>query len=224
MELSAVLLARVFYFFESSDLNPRGAVYFPDLVRALVEKYGFQKFPQKLEEMDESKGIEFATGKIGKKTIEKVSIYTNGIAVDTRSSTKDSEEILLEALVWGTGKMGLKYRPEMLLRKAYISQVTFHSDSPLLDLCPEMDDITKRLNKIVSGNMRLESNFGPSGFRIMLDPESQRIPIAGFILERRQGAAYAENKYFSAAPLETDTHLSFLEEFEKSILARRKRN
>ena len=53
MKLSAVILARVLAYVESFDLNPRGKVYYPDIVRALAERYNFQKFPQALEEFNE---------------------------------------------------------------------------------------------------------------------------------------------------------------------------
>ncbi len=55
MQISAVITARFFAFIETYDLNPRGRGYFPEIVAALVERYGFTKFPQKAEEFDESR-------------------------------------------------------------------------------------------------------------------------------------------------------------------------
>src|ERR1700722_6994154 len=91
MQLSAVLLARVLLFVESFDLNPRGKAYYPDIVQRVVEKCGFLKFPQKVEDFDEDKGVEFLSGRWGDVTIEAMKIYRNGIAVDTRASTAESE-------------------------------------------------------------------------------------------------------------------------------------
>src|SRR5882757_9746592 len=114
MQLAAVTLARTLLFVESFDLNPRGKAYYPDIVQGLVEKCGFQKFPQKLEDFDENKGVEFLSGRWGDVTIEAVKIYGNGILLDTRVSTAESERIIGEALTWAASKFGLIYSPKMI--------------------------------------------------------------------------------------------------------------
>jgi len=66
------VLARVFFFIESVDLNPRG----PHSTQKSLgsgSSYQFQSFP-KFEDFDESKGITFEMGKIGDTTIDKVVI------------------------------------------------------------------------------------------------------------------------------------------------------
>src|SRR5580704_16954500 len=100
MKISAILLARVLAFVESYDLNPRGKTHYPDLVGGIVEKFGFLKFPVNPEDFDEKKGVEFIGGKWGDVTIEKLVIYQNGLLVDTRVSTDESERILDEGLNW----------------------------------------------------------------------------------------------------------------------------
>ena len=45
MELLSVLLARAMAWVEPVELNPRAAVFYPDLTRAIVARYEFQKFP-----------------------------------------------------------------------------------------------------------------------------------------------------------------------------------
>ena len=93
MQISAVITARFFAFIETYDLNPRGRAYFPEIVAALVGRYGFSKFPQKPEEFDESKGVVFQEGRAGDVTIRQVQIYDHAIYVDSASSTSDSEKI-----------------------------------------------------------------------------------------------------------------------------------
>lgn len=224
MQLSAVLLARVFLFVESADLNPRGVAFYPDIIRALVERYSFQKFPQKIEELDENKGVQFVLGKFGKKTIAAVTIYSHGIALDTTSSTADSESLLEEALAWGVEKLGLQYNREMVKRRAYVSQLTFFSAVPMLALNPEVEALSRKITELVSGNMKLDSIYGPSGLSFALDPESQRFPLANFTIERRQGIGYSEGKYFSNAPLPTEIHITVLEQFEQAMSAQYKKN
>ncbi len=101
MELTSILLASAMAWVEPIDLNPRGAVFYPDLTTALVSRYGFQKFPQKLEDFDESKGVTFGVGRLGDTVIEQLVIYTYGIVLDTRISTIESRRLLEEAFEWG---------------------------------------------------------------------------------------------------------------------------
>src|SRR6516225_4094068 len=107
MQLSAVILARVFAFIEPVDLNPRGRAHYPELVSAVVERYGFMKYPQVAQDFDETKGVQFEMGRDGEVTISSIQIYTQGIVVDTASSTDDSDRVLHEALLWLKAKFGM---------------------------------------------------------------------------------------------------------------------
>src|SRR6266404_4209940 len=107
MELASILLARAMAWVEPAELNPKGAVFYPDLVKAIVARYDFQKFPQKLEDFDEGKGVTFAGGRLGKTVIEQLIIYTYGIVLDTRVSTQESQRLLEEAFEWGSKELGL---------------------------------------------------------------------------------------------------------------------
>jgi hypothetical protein len=217
MQLSSVHLARAFLFLESNDLNPRGATFLPDIIRALAERYRFQKVPGKMDELDENKGVEFVLGYSGNTTIDKAVLYAKGIALDTRATTQESEAILEEILTWASEKFGLHYRREMVLRRGYVSNLAFYSDVPLLSVNPILDDFAERVGKIVSGNLKLDCRYEPSTVMISMDPESQRVPASPFSIERRVGTAFSEGKYFSAAPVHTDVHIKLVEEYERSV-------
>lgn len=221
MKLSAVQLARVIFFVESVELNPRGAAYYPDIIRGLVERYGFQKFPQKFEDFDEQKGVVFESGKYGDRTIEKVTINSWGLTLDTTSSTRDSEELLVEALIWGAEHLRLHYSDDLIKRKSYVSHIMFYSDAPLLSVHPILDAVAKSISKEVTDNLKFPYVFHPRGISLGIDPAEQRIPVQPFTLERREGIAFSENKYWSAAPVSTDTHLALIEEFEHVMLHRK---
>src|SRR5438046_4199776 len=107
MELAAVLSAVAMGWVETNDLNPRGKVYYPDLVKALVARYNFQKYPEKPEDFDETKGVTFASGRLGDTVIESVNVYTYGIALQTRVSTQESKRLLEEDLQWGCTEVRL---------------------------------------------------------------------------------------------------------------------
>ena len=46
MELAAIHLARAMAFIEPIDLNPKGKVFYPDLVKLIVNRYKFGNSPK----------------------------------------------------------------------------------------------------------------------------------------------------------------------------------
>ena len=87
MQITAIMLARALAFIEVDELNPKGVAYYPDIARALVQRFNFQTYSTKPEEFDERKGVLFADGKFANGTVDKVQIYTHGLLLDTRMST-----------------------------------------------------------------------------------------------------------------------------------------
>jgi hypothetical protein len=217
MKLSAVLLARALAFIETSDLNPRGRVYYPDVVRQLVERYSFQKFPQQLQDFDEQKGVEFLSGRSGSEVIDRMVIYGNGILVDTRSGTDTSRHLIEEALSWGKSELSLNYSPGMIRRFGYVSQLTFHSSVSLNVLNPALQRLSDRLTEIVSEIHGEKIRYQTASFQIQHDPLARKNSIAGFTIFPRVGTPFSENKYFSEAPLPTDKHIALLEDFEAEL-------
>jgi hypothetical protein len=214
MELAAINQARALAFVEPIDLNPRGKVFYPELVEAIVKRYGFQKFPQKPEEFDESKGVNFAVGRLGDAVIDEFIIYTHGLLLGTRVSTQESRRLLEEAMQWGT-KLGLLNRP--VSRWQYASQLTFYSKFSLTSVSPAIqklaDGIAKTVNPLVGQNLRYEL------VTIMVDYDQleRKHALGRFSIQRRDNTPFSENKYFSDAPLPTDVHIRLLEEFEAAI-------
>ena len=217
MQLAAVILARTLGYIETFDLNPRGKVFFPEIVPQIVDRYKFQKFPQTLEQFDESKGIEFHEGKSGDTVIQKFVIWNTLLVVETRSNTTDSKKILEEMLTWGAETFGLNYHPGMLKHFGYVSDLTFHSDVPVLGISPALTRLAQKTSMAVSEIWQEPISYEPINLTVGHDPLARKYGIAGFSITRRAEAKFSENKYFSEAPLPTDLHLSLLEEFEDAI-------
>lgn len=219
MELAAVILARAIGYVEVLELNPRGGLHYPKLVQALVERYQFQRFPSKPEDFDEAKGIEFTDGYWNGTAIEKLVIYTNGIQIDTRASTRDSKRFIEEALEWCRDSFAMTYHPQTIKRWAFISSVTFNSEISLTWLHPALQALAPKLAQSAAVFTEEEMNFEVTGIQMTFDHSKIRNPIAGFLLQRRSGAPFSEKKYFSEAPMHTDEHLEALKELEASFLA-----
>ncbi|MGI0080085.1 MAG: hypothetical protein ACRECH_10720, partial [Nitrososphaerales archaeon] len=218
MKRSSVVLARCIAFVETYDLSPDGRVFFPDVVRELVARYEFQKFPKDYSEFDESKGIEFAEGRRGKDVIWRLAIFNTGILIDTRLNTTLSREIVEEALLWAKEKFGLNYEPGMIKRCAYVSQVTFYSDGALDMLNPVLKRISNRVTEAVSELQQTRIEYQTTTFGIHHDPLNRKNGVAGFIVAPRAETPLSEHKYFSEAPVPTDLHWDLLEELETTLL------
>jgi hypothetical protein len=217
MKIAGIILARFFAFIETTDLNPRGKAYYPDLVNAVVERYQFAKFPQKLEEFDEKKGVSFQGGRTKDFTINQIMVYDHAIYVDTSSSTADSEKLLHEMLTWLSKSHGLVFDPGMINRSTYVSQLTFFSEGLLEKLHPALMKLSDKLSSRVPEYFRQPLKFYPSSVTSIFDPLSVKQTPAPFSIERRADTLFSEHKYFSGAPLPTEEHIALLEEFEADL-------
>lgn len=217
MQLSAVLLARVLAYIETADLG-QGRVFFPEITPHIVDRYKFQKFPQTLEQFDEAKGVEFREGKIGGIVLLKLGIWESLLTLETSTNTADSKRILEEMLQWGADKLGLNYRPGMIQRFGYISDLTFYTDAPILDMTPAITQFSEKLSGILTDVWQDPLVYEPMNFQIGHDPLTRKNNIAPFSITRRAQSRFSENKYFSEAPLPTDVHIQMINELEAIVL------
>jgi len=218
MEDVTIIQARFIAFLEIVDLDPKGQLHWPDFFPALVEHYAFQKFPQKYEEFDLQKGIALADGKWEGGHINKVEIYPGGIAVDTRSSNEDSERLFHECLTWAAMKFGLQYHQKMIKRKAYVSQLMFHSDAPIFSaLSGSLSRLAEKVTQAVEQSYGERINYEPFSFSFHCDQTTRQLSPTAFGVSRRLGVPFTENKYFSEAPLPTRLHEELLRTFDADL-------
>jgi hypothetical protein len=217
MELTSILLARAMAWVEPADLNPKGAAFYPELTKALVARYNFQKFPQKLEDFDEAKGVTFGVGRLGDTVVEQLVIYTYGIVVDTRISTQESKRLLEEAFQWGSTELGLVYTPGMVKRWQYASQVTFRTNVSMTNASPALRRLAEGVSQSVVETMGEHFEYDVPFIVVDYDQLKRKHPLGRFSIQRRDNTPFSENKYFSDAPLPTDVHLRLLESFERDL-------
>lgn len=220
MKISSIVLSRVLAFIDTIDLSPVGGVDARGFVRETAEQFHFQKYPQTLDEFDTQKGMEFVSGRLGKKTISKFVIWNNILVVESRFTTTETQEMLQEMLLWGTEKFKLTYSPEMIQHYAYVSDLSFYSDAPLLSIDPLLRRIAERIGSSLTKIWQEPILYEPFDLKIGHDPLARKWGIAPFQITRRAEHRFSENKYFSEAPLPTDEHIALLEEYEKEIVAR----
>ncbi len=218
MKLASIVLSRVLAFVDTTDLSPTIGINAPEFVQEMIKQFHFQKYPKTLEEFDPLKGMEFLTGRFGKRTISKFVIWTNVLVIETRSNTVEAEALLRDILLWAKEKFNLTYRPEMITRYAYISDLSFYTEAPILNVSPLWESIAKKTSAALTEMWREPIHYEPLEFKIGHDPLARKWGIAPFQITRRAEHNFSENKYFSEAPLPTDLHIALLEEYEAGIL------
>jgi hypothetical protein len=153
----------------------------------------------------------------GGTTVDQIVIYSNGIVLDTRLSTDDSKALLLETLNWANRDLSLTYRDGMIKQTHFLSQLTFCSKAPLQNLHPGLNRVSEKVTDIASRRAATEYKYEVTGITINFDQlTAVRKPFA-FTLERRENTPFSENKYFSAAPLETKDHIGLIEGLEADL-------
>lgn len=217
MELLSVQQARIVVRLPVEELTS-GQLTEPQVTKALTERCEFLSYPQKVEDyLDSAKGLVFEMGRWDDLPITKLTVYPGGLAVDTNSSTQDSERILNEMLAWASDTLGIKYAPSMIEGKGYLSQVTFKSDRSLNLLNPKLEHFAKKITKSVSEGLGFIFPYETTAIVLGFDTTHVKPNSANFTVERKVDTPFSKDKYFSSAPTPTDEHLRLLEEFEAAL-------
>ena len=220
MQLLNIGIARSIWLFDLNEMNPRGKSIVPDALVWLGEKYHFQTFPKSPMDVDkETKGFLFRTGEFqteeGSFNVN-LSMYTDGFVAETWSSTERTDAFLDELLRSVANKFDLPYNADLVKVKRYISEVNFRLDKPLGNINPRITRFCETLNGIFARHHLRP--FELTGMIFAPDVVSTSYQPPGFMIERKQGAAFSENRFWSKAPFTTKEHLVAIEEFEKMLV------
>jgi len=219
MKLLSVKLSRAIWLINLIDLNPRGR-NLQAIIPGIVAKYKFRGFPIKSEDFNLTNGVKLTGGVFQKDSETEINIdltvFPDGIIADTRSSTDDSDKFLDQLLTLASNELGLVPYNEVLRTKSYVSELMVWTDKPLNAINPKLQQIAKLLNSLIKGHSHHPIAFETFGITFWTD-QTITLPPGPFRFERVSDIPFAENRYFSAAPLQTDAHLEVLTNFEKIL-------
>ncbi len=219
MEKLSVGIARSVWLFDINELNPTGKSIFPDAFVWLGEKYCFQSFPKALADIDpEKKGFLFKAGEFqtAEDTITaNFSIYSDGFVAETWASTEKADMLLEDILRSASTKYGLTFRPEMIRTKQYISELNVLLNCPLGNINPKIAQFCEMLNGLFARHHL--PPFDITGMIFAADTSGTSYKPPGFLVERKLGAPFADNRFWSKSPFTTKDHLFAFEEFEKLL-------
>ncbi len=102
---------------------------------------------------------------MGDINIDKLSVFSNGIVIETRSSTSDCNKVLEDVLEFAEETLGAQIRPS---RRNYISQIVFSSELRLPELNPVLARVSNAIQSRVRADMRHPFVFETTGITIGL--------------------------------------------------------
>ena len=215
MELIAISLARFVAFLELQSFDPRGQSTTQEAIQLFKDRYSFSKVPEKREEFNYQNGVEFLDGRMGAISIDKLVLYNNGVAIDTRSSTDDSERVMQDLLEEVKRLRGVVMLPT---RRMYLSNIVFRSHMNFTCIHPAVQPLVDAVAAAVSEYLGQSVNVDMGAVVIAPDHSQTKLNPSPFSIERRVDTPFSANIYFSAAPLKTDLHISLIEKFENMLL------
>ena len=209
MHLLSVPLARAFAYLTLEELTLGTGIYLPNLAASLVEKCRFLKRPSSPQEFNLPEGIAFESGVFDGIVIRKLTVFPLVMHLDAADSTDQAQQALLGLLQWAKDQFGLHYYPGMIPRWAFVSDVVFQADIPLLErLNTPLNSISAKISEAVRGNLKEELEYRPAKLWLAHNPDRRSASIAPFTIEHLAFSLDEENKFYSEAPIPTKDHLS----------------
>jgi hypothetical protein len=220
MEAQEVILGRAIRLVKVST----AAGYWPDLVKDLGKEFSFASLPDVQEILlaqtkGTPKGAEFQLGKVTRPdgtiaVIDKLTVFNDGLVVDSRISTDDSDLLLDSIEQWAkknvsgiknTGKSFYLSQLEVKLGISKYAKAFDHLSEQVVSLLKEYGSVGITPYEFSSLYLAMEQS------RLL---SSQPSP---FSIERRSNISFEENVFFAQAPLKTHDHLRLLVDLEKTL-------
>lgn len=194
-----------------------GRLSFPQLTKAIVDRYGFATSPKTFEDWQNQNGAEFLHGRWGQTEIARLIIYGRGLALDTRVSTEESDRIVDEMLAWAGQNLNINYKPRPSHRRIYASEITFASELDLDALHPALKALSAVLEASATEQWKQRFTYHTTGLSLGVDDSNIKFAPLQFRLERKAGTSFADKTYYSVAQLQTEQHKKLLREIESAL-------
>ncbi|MGF1623283.1 MAG: hypothetical protein ACFCVH_00255 [Alphaproteobacteria bacterium] len=224
MKLIGHETGRLIVLFPAEEIRPHSGMYLPYVQAELNQRYGFIKQPdlsRPIEELDRD-GYKFGHGRAvidGRLiAIIEFAIYNDGIVINC-NRTDDAELIWSDLMEWSKDALGIReFTREP--RKLYRSVLIVEFENQMSSLLKDFADIKYIVEDALTNTPhRGDVDFVSISFG--LDPT--KIPGLSpppFVIERRGGSPYEQNRYFCQAPLPTQAHINALERLEIALSSR----
>jgi hypothetical protein len=226
MRLIAFETGRTSLLFPLEEINPLVPVDSRQLVEGIAGRYSFRGFPPPSMPREElaKNGAKFENGLLtldGKLiNIIDFTAFNDGIVVNS-NTTEGASAFVDDLLVFLRDQFGFRdfiSRPQ----RTFISQVVVEFDRPLSGLLPTFGRIAELIAHQTQQTYGLTARMDFTRLDFELDKVTThlRYIIPRFIIERRPGVPFSQERYFCSAPMHTRSHLGLLEEIERMVPAK----
>lgn len=192
----------------------KGQLFMPLAASALVQRYHFQKYPT---DALADPPLTFTHGLFRDTAIQQLSIYNDGIVVESASPSDLLDDFLKDLFGWGESEFGLKEVPALRIARVYESALVVSMDIDDEKIMPWAAPAMKVMREKWEKGGRPAGPIMFQGVRLTTDPTNRNITPITFNLERRANIPFERGIYFSAAPLSTTDHLEVLAQIEKAL-------
>lgn len=195
-----------------SSHRPAGQLFIPGAVLAMEERYHFQVLPT-VEDIG-GEVLEFKHGVYNDAAFD-FSLYRDGAIIRSASDTAFLDAVLQDILAWAEEALGLIATKLPPNERHYASNLVVSGNFDFSASLEQFSPVPKFLSNHLTKYGLNPSKFEWDNISFAVDPASYpgRKPVK-FILARRANQPFADNIFFSSAPLSTSDHIRLLETLE----------
>jgi len=220
MKVISIASGRATRHFVADEVGPRAGFYIHDVIRLIGERYGFINLPS-ISDAAKS-GVVFQNGRLiagnKKMNISNLGIYNDAITV--MSFDTDSAEFILDDIVnWAWSTFDLR-EPVTAPTTIIESNIVVEFERSIDHILAVFDGLSQAFTSALRQAYERDISVHLSRIGVGGDPQELKPYLrAEIVLERRIGHPYAENRYFSVAPLRTAKHIEILEALEHGVIS-----
>jgi len=218
MKLISTEHGHVLQLLVAEEIRPPSGYYLPDAIKIITERYAFVTLPTIQDALRE--GAKFGQGRFLSEDrvieIKSLGVFADGVLVTTYN-TDDAVIILEDIMSLAIEHFGFR-APLTLRPRQFASSVIVEFENSLDNALRSFEKLKSAFSAALRDDHGWSVEVEAARAVIACDPTklpSQR--TAEFIIERRAGVPYSQNRYFSAAPLRTEIHLELLRGFERQL-------
>lgn len=193
-----------------------------ELFEAARQRYGFAIFPKMPTQSDRQESFRFEHGRVPSLgvSVKLFEIHPFGIVVEA-NTTEAADAFLDDILAWGEEEFKFR-RADHASMRVYASTLVVQFENDVTRILDKWRDFTKMVSAALRDVYKIDLKVQLSKIGMRPDPQAMTPRMSGllaeFSLERRLFAPFADEKYYSAAPLPTEAHIELLKGIENAIL------
>ncbi len=187
--------------------------YWPKLVSSLVERYHFISYPMRMEDIEQTK-VTFRQGVFDGAAIEEFNVYPDGVAAISKSNSDVVDGFLGDLYEWLDQQNVARIKTHKI-DKSYDSRLVFRSDVDIPRKLCGAEKVAKMVSAALAKSTDFEAAYQATGFSLSANAFGfPGLKPTDFRIERKTGAPFESDMYYSAAPLPTNEHLKILNTLE----------